>query len=225
MPLVKKQAVILIGPPGSGKGTQAELVAEKFGLVHLESSKIIEEKFQKANPADKLMVREKENWLKGKLVNQTMVASWLIGEIEKTARMGKGIVLSGSPRSSDELEGELPIMEELYGKDNIRIIHIKLSEEESVKRNSERRICESSRHPIPNTPENASLTVCPQDGSKLITRGLDKPETIKERYRVYFKETNPILSHFVQHGYKVIEINGERPIEKVKVDIFKALNE
>ena len=222
---MKPFLVIIISPPGGGKGTQADLLAEKFGLFHLETSKIIEERFKKADPSDLIIAREKENWLGGKLVNQAIVAGWLLGEIEKKAQAGIGIVLSGSPRSLEEVEAEMPRIEELYGRDNIRVIEIKLSEDESVKRNSHRRICKANRHPIPNFPEYRNITACPQDGSEIITRALDEPEIIKERYRVYLKETAPVLEHLIQHGYQIISVNGEQPIEKVFEDILGNFND
>ena len=66
---IKRWVVILIGPPGSGKGTQAELLAEKFGLVHLESSQVIENKFKSADSNDPIILREKEMWKAGELNN------------------------------------------------------------------------------------------------------------------------------------------------------------
>ena len=102
-------------------------------------------------------------------------------------------------------------------------MEIKLSEEEAVKRNSARRICSKNRNPIPNFPEYANITVCPEDGSKIITRELDKPEIIKERYQVYLSDTAPVIEYFRQNGYKVMEVNGEQPIEDVFKDIKASL--
>ena len=71
-----KWAVVLIGPPGSGKGTQADLLAEKFGLIHIESSKIIEEKFKNASPDDLLLSQQKKIWQSGELNDPKMVGWW-----------------------------------------------------------------------------------------------------------------------------------------------------
>jgi len=219
----RKMAVILIAPPGAGKGTQADLLAERYGLVHLETSKIIQEKFRTANPDDSIIIREKARWAAGELNSQALVATWLLEAVHNQASAGSGIVFSGSPRNLDEVEAEMPVLEELYDKANIKVFNIKLSAAESVKRNSGRRVCEANRHPIPNFPEYAGLTACPQDGSPLVTRDLDKPELIEERYRVYLRDTAPVLAHLAEHGYQAIEINGEQPIDKVFADINQYL--
>ncbi len=218
---MSKQIVIFIAPPGAGKGTQANLLAEKFGLVHIETSKIIEAKLKDADPNDPAMAEEKRKWLSGELNTPAIVKDWLLGKVSELAAENKSIVLSASPRTLYEAEAGMPEFEKLYGRGNIKVFHITLSEEESMKRNSGRRICEKNRHPIPNFPEYQNLTTCPQDGSPLITRALDKPEVIRERYRVYKVETEPVLDYLKKDGYTIIVINGEQPIEKVFEDILK----
>lgn len=218
-----KMVIILIGPPGSGKGTQAELLAEKFGLFHLETSKILEEGAKNADPSDEEFIALKEAWSSGKLVDSKTVVKLTLDKIKGIAESGKGIVLSGSPRTIYEAERELPLFESLYSWNNVKVFNIKLSEEESVKRNSFRRICRINRHPIPNFPEFQDIKVCPKDGSSIITRELDNPEVIKVRYKTYLEETEPVLDFLRTKGYKVIEINGAQPIEKVSKDINEAI--
>jgi len=225
MALTKKWVVILIGPPGSGKGTQAELLAEKFGLFHLESSQVIEKKFKNADPSDKVIAHEKEAWRAGELTNPELVREWMLEEIRSLHDKGIGIVLSGSPRTMFEAEGELPVFEDLYGKDNVKAVHLNLSKEESIKRNSSRRICETNRHTIPDFPIFKDITACPKDGSPLLKRELDTPETIGVRYEVYLRRTQPILSFLQDRGYKLIEVEGEQSIEDVRDDILRGLGE
>ena len=223
--LTKKWAVILIGPPGSGKGTQAELLAEKFGLFHLESSMVIENKFKNADPNDKVIEHEKENWKAGQLTNPELVREWMLENIRDFGNKGQGVVLSGSPRTMFEAEGEMPVFEELYGKENVKPIHLNLTKEESIKRNSSRRICEANRHTIPDFPIFKDIKTCPKDGSILLRRELDTPETIGIRYEVYLRQTQPILSFLQEREYNVIEIEGEQDIDRVFDDILKALGE
>ncbi len=215
-----KQIIIFIAPPGAGKGTQANLLAEKFGFTHIETSKIIEAKLKDADPNDPIMIEEKRKWLSGELNTPAIIKDWLLEKVRELAAENKGVVLSASPRTLYEVKVEMPEFEKLYSRDNIKIFYITLSEEESMKRNSGRRICEKNRHPIPNFPEYQNLTTCPQDGSPLVTRALDKPEVIRERYGVYKAETEPVLDYLKKDDYKVIEINGEQPIEKVFSDIM-----
>lgn len=219
----KKRVIIFIGPPGAGKGTQAELLADKFGLFHLESSKVIEEKINNADPKDKALAIEKELWESGKLNTPDLVLQWIKEKIKELAGEEKSIVFSGSPRSILEAKGEIPVLEEVYGKENIKVFNLNLSEEESIKRNSKRRICKNNRHPIPNFKEFERITECPKDGSEIITRVLDKPETIKVRYEEYLNRTFPIIEFLKERTYKIIEIDGEQRIDKIFVDISKNL--
>ena len=178
MSLTSKQVIILIGPPGSGKGTQAELLAEKFGLIHFETSKVIEEKLKNADSSDEVLAREKKLWQSGELNTPELVAEWMLEKVRKLADRGLGLVMSGSPRTIYEAEQEISVFEELYEKENIKTIHLNLSKEESVKRNFSRRICEANRHTIPDFPMFKDIKTCPKDGSPLLKRELDTPATI-----------------------------------------------
>ncbi len=219
-----KKIIILIGPPGSGKGTQAEMLAEKFGLFNFETSKIIEEKFADARSDDAVINREKQKWTSGQLVSPEIILGWMTDKIAGIKDSISGIVFSGSPRTLHEAKGLMPILQEYFGKENIKLFNIELSEGESIKRNSSRRICQANRHSIPNFPEFAGVDKCPKDGSPLITRPLDNPEVIKNRYRVYLSETFPILELLKSQGYEIIKINGEQPIDKVQADILDKLS-
>lgn len=219
-----KMLIVIIAPPGAGKGTQADLLAEKFGLVHVETGKIIQKKFAEADPADEVIKREKGKQLKGELMTPKVIYDWLMETVKKLALEDRGIVLSGSPRTTFEVENEMPEFARIYGRENLRIFHISLSEEESIKRNSGRKMCRANRHPIPNFPEYKDLKTCPQDGSELIIREDDRPEVIRERYQVYLRDTAPVLDYFKKNGYPIIEINGEQPIEKVFGDIIAKMS-
>lgn len=222
----KKWAVFLIGPPGSGKGTQADLLAERFGLVHIQTSKLGEEKIN--NPGlvknDPEIAEIKRLYDKGELFPPPWTVKIVLEKVKELAEQGKGTVFSGSPRTMYEAESELPYFENLYGKKNIKIINLRIGEEESVNRNSSRRICKASGHPIPNFENTKDLTSCPQDGSEIITRSLDTSETIKTRNEVYRRRTEPILALFGDKKYNIIKINGEQSIEKVFKDILKEIS-
>ena len=187
MPLIKKWAVILIGPPGSGKGTQAELLAKKFGLFHLETSKLGEEKINNSElvKIDTEVAEAKRLYDKGELFPPPWTVKIMVEKIRELGNGGMGLVFSGSPRTLHEAENELPILEEVYGRDNIKPIHLNLTKDESIKRNSSRRVCKANRHSIPDFPMFKDITTCPKDGSELIKRSLDAPETIGIRYEVY----------------------------------------
>lgn len=223
------KAIILIGPPGSGKGTQANLLAESFNLTHIETSKILEKKIMNAKSSDSIIadgkkysfLYEKKLWEKGILCSPPFVVALMIQEIKELARQGKSIVFSGSPRTLYEAEKEVPVLKKLYGIKNIFIFEIKLSAEESIKRNSSRRICSLMRHPILWSKETAALKKCPFDGSKLIRRTLDDPKVIKVRLKEFKERTMPILLFLKKEGITIKKINGEQPVGGVFKEIVK----
>ncbi len=215
---MNKKLVIFIGPPGSGKGTIANLLEDNLGFKHMESSKLIEEKFEKTKPGDpewEEVEKERELFNAGVLTTSSFVFGLIKGKVQEMSALGKSIVLSGSPRTLEEARYELPIFIEEYGKENVHVILMDVSPEVSISRNSRRRICEKKRHPIPWTPETENITVCPEDGSRLIDRGtLDDPETIKIRLETYAKETEPILGYIEEEfGITPVIVDGEQEVD------------
>ncbi len=223
----KKWAVFLIGPPGSGKGTQADLLAEKFGLVHVQTSKLGEEKInnQELVKSDLEIAEVKKLYDKGELFPPPWTVKIVLEKAKELADRGQGIIFSGSPRTIYEVEQELPYFENLFRKENIKVINIKINEEESMKRNSHRRVCKLNGHPIPNFEQFKNVQVCPHDGSEIIIRSLDTPDTIQTRNEVYERRTAPILDFLEKKGYKAIEVDGVQPIQKVFQDIINNLND
>jgi adenylate kinase len=145
-------------------------------------------------------------------------------KIKKLSERGEDLILSGSPRTVYEAQQEISLLKELYGAESIKVFFVKISAEETIFRNSHRKICELMRHPILYNKETETLTTCPLDGSKLIRReGLDDPEIIKTRLKEYEEKTFPMMDVFKAEGVKVTEINGEQSVSDVFGDILKAL--
>ena len=229
---ISKPIIILLGPPGSGKGTQAILLAERFDLYHLETSNVIENKIMNAKKGEFVKVgdkkyffeEEKKLWKNGILCSPPFVSHLIKEKIQDLAREEKGIVFSGSPRTLYEGEVIIPVLKKLYSAKNIKIFEILLSAEESIFRNSHRRICELMRHPILWTKETEKLKHCPLDGSKLLKReGLDDPETIKIRLKEYQERTFPLVDFFKKQKLTVKKINGEQVVGDVFKEILKNL--
>lgn len=218
-----KKIVIILGPPGSGKGTQAENLVENFGFFHLETSKFLE-KVIRSKSTDPEIEKLRKQFFSGDLLDPKFVAKVVIDKVKEFAKQNKSIVFSGSPRTLFEAEKELPIFEELYGKDNIFIVNINISEKESIERNSHRRICSVCRYPIPNLDKFKNFKKCPECGGKIIKREIDNPEIIKTRLKEYKERTLPVIDFFKKRAYRVKKINGSQSIEKVFKDIKTALN-
>ncbi len=216
-----KKIILVMGTLGSGKGTQAEKLAEVFGFYHFDTGPFLKELFDSNDPS---IEKERAEYESGKWVLPEFVARKVLEKIPEILPNYNGLVFSGSPRTLYEAEQELPVFEKLVGRNNIQIFYLNLSETESLKRSMGRLICEKNKHPIPNLLEFQEIRksgICPEDGSKLIKKGLDDPEILKSRLNEHNSRTLPVLDYLRQRSYKVIEINGEQPIEKVFEDILK----
>ena len=233
-----KKVIILFGPPGAGKGTQSELLSEKMGLYLFETSKVLEREFKKAEALDENsagrfveiegekfdVLNEKELWKKGELCSPPWVTWLSMAEFKRLHSEGDSIIIAGSPRTVYEAEREMPLLVDLYGKENIHIALIEISAQSSIDRNSHRKICELMRHSILFNEETKNLTLCPIDGSKIIKRkDLDDPETIKVRLKEYENRTLPLFNYFQENGFNVKKINGENSVANTHADILKVL--
>jgi len=228
----KLSVIILLGPPGAGKGSQAILLAEKFDLYHLESSKLIEQKIMEAKKGDFVEIeskkyfleKEKKLWKRGILCSPPFVTYLIKEKIKELAKEKKGIIFSGSPRTLYEGEEIIPLLKKLYTKENIKIVLLKLEEQESIWRNSHRRICKLMRHPVLYNKETIKLTLCPLDGSKLMKReGLDDPEIIKIRLKEYKERTFPLINYFEKENLEVKQVDGSPSPAVVFEKILKIL--
>ncbi|PIW92812.1 MAG: hypothetical protein CO144_01725 [Candidatus Nealsonbacteria bacterium CG_4_9_14_3_um_filter_35_11] len=225
--------IIIMGSPGSGKGTQAELLAEKFNLYHFETSEIIERNLAAAEKGDFIKIGGKKYFLseekklreKGKWMNPPLIAFWVNNKIKALSKEKKGIVFSGSPKTLYEAKKVIPLLKKLYGISNIKIILIEQKQEVSIWRNSHRRICELMRHSILYTKETAKLKKCPFDGSKLVFREDSDPKVIKSKLKEFKERTLPLIDYFKKERLKVKKVNGEQSVAAVFQNIFKALND
>jgi adenylate kinase len=235
---MEKQVIILFGPPGAGKGTQSELLSDKMGLYLFETSKILEREFEKAEKLSEEsserfiefdeqkfdILNEKKIWKEGVLCSPPFVTYLVIEEIKKLSEEGKNLILSGSPRTLYECQKIMPLVQDLYGKENIKTVLLEIRPETTLHRNSKRRICELMRHSILFTEETEKLTLCPLDGSNLVRReGLDEPETIKVRLKEYAERTYPIFDYFTENGFEIKKVNGEQSVSDVYKDVLDAI--
>jgi len=218
-----------MGPPGSGKGTQVQLLAEKLYLFPLETSEIIEKNLANIRENDFVRIGGKKYFLteerklrnSGKWMSPPLITLWVKNKIKSLAKEEKGIAFSGSPKTVYEAKEITPLLKKLYGVSNIITILIKQRPEVSIWRNSKRRICELMRHSILYTAQTVKLKLCPFDGSKLIRREDSKPEVIKSKLNEFKERSLPIIDYFKKQGIKVKEVNGEQSVADVFKDILK----
>ena len=208
-------AIIIIGPPGSGKGTQAELLAKNSGLIHLDTGVYLEQVVYNSQfKNNKKIQRERKLFETGKLLTPSWVLEIVSQKIKELAKAKVGVVLSGSPRTLYEVIGDknhlgvIKILEINYGKKNIFIFELKIPSIVSIKRNSGRLLCSVCGIPILSQASKNSSKNCPFCGGKLRKRVLDKPEIIKIRLKEYESRTKPIIEELKKRNYKIAAING-----------------
>ncbi|HUY69916.1 MAG TPA: nucleoside monophosphate kinase [Candidatus Tyrphobacter sp.] len=203
---MRPRVIIIFGAPGAGKSLQAGRLANKFNFFHLEASRWFENLLRDPKSrTDPLLKKERKLYLEGELLTPSFVLRAIKKEIQKVARLGFDLILSGSPRTLYEEEGLMPFLEKLYGRRSISIILLDVPVAVSLKRNGARLICSvCGANPINFPPQNP----CPICGGKLGERPLDKPEVIKIRLGEYEKRTKPIFEDLKKRGYKFIRIDG-----------------
>ena len=166
-----KKVIIVMGVPGAGKGTQAELISNKFNLIRFDTGKFLESFFYFSNKKlDKKDKEQKELFKTGKLVDPKYILEKIKENTEKIYKSDNGIIFSGSPRTMLEAFGNekniglMKFLEDLYGKENIITFHLNISDEEAIKRNSSRLMCSICKSPILATSFNnvkENLKACP----------------------------------------------------------------
>ncbi|MDO8601449.1 MAG: nucleoside monophosphate kinase [bacterium] len=229
--MTPSKVIIILGPPGSGKGTQAQLLTERIGFFLWETSSIVGGVIERAKSGDFVKIEGKKYLFsdqakirrQGLLWDGSFVFYFSKKKFEELAKDGKSIVVSGSPREIEEAKRLLPLLKKLYGAKNITMLALKLTPGATIWRNSHRRECELATHSILYTKETKSLTRCPLDGSRLMRRKDDDPKAIKMRLERYKEKTSLVFDFFRNQGIKVKEINGEQSVADVFKDILKAL--
>ena len=221
-----KIAVIVYGPPGSGKGTQANLTAHTFGLIHFDTGKYAESiVHDPKNQSDHIIQKRREEFDTGKLLYPPWILKIVKEAVRKIGKTNFGIVFSGSPRTLYEARGLTPVIEKIYGKKNIFPVVLQVSPETSIERNSSRLVCDLCSGVMLATvlASANALSQCPVCGSRFRRRSLDKPEIIKVRLKEYEERTKPIFMYLEKRGYKIRKINGEQPPSEVFKKILKII--
>ena len=202
--------LILLGPPGSGKGTQGERLQADFRLPYYATGDILR---AAVRDGTKLGREAKQYMDRGDLVPDEVIIG-LIAERVERSEAADGFILDGFPRTTAQAEALEAEMAEL-GRRLTAAILIDVSDEEVVRRLSGRRTCAKEGHVFHvefDPPKNEG--VCDVCGSKLVVRDDDKPEVIRHRLEQYREKTEPLISHFEQRGI-LRRIEGESPPEEV----------
>lgn len=210
--------IVLLGPPGVGKGTQAKILAEKTGLAHISSGDLFRENIKSQTELGQLAQTYMN---KGELVPDDVTIA-MIRERLSLPDCQKGAILDGFPRTPAQADA-LKQMLAGFGGDVDVVPYITAEAEVLIARLSGRWTCRANGHVFHatfNPPRKAG--VCDLDGSELYQRDDDKIETVTRRIQVYMEQTAPLIAYYRRAG-KLIEINGDQPIEQVTASLLKAL--
>ena len=213
--------IILLGPPGAGKGTQAEIICKNFSIPHISTGDMLREAIASETATGKLA---KEIMDAGNPVSDDVIIS-LVKDRIKEEDCKNGFLFDGFPRTipqADALENQ-----EIFV--NV-VLELTLKDELIINRMSGRRVHQPSGrsyHLEFNPPEKDGVDDV--TGEPLIQRDDDRPETVKNRLEVYWEQTNPLIVYYrsksVQTNLKYIEIDGSKTMEKVSSQIHAALED
>lgn len=216
-----------MGPPGSGKDTQAQLLSNNLEMEPIETSKIFEAKVKKS--LDEPEIKKAYDKFKTGKLFKPQFAYKIVKEytlqILATNKTTKGFVFNGSPRTLYEANKLSHFLIKTFDRDNIFVFYLKVPLAIALKRLLARKICDICKRPI--NPEliinNPDLKTCNLCGGNLIRRSIDTPDIIKTRFKVYLEQTHPIVDYLKKMGFKKYTINGKQSIKKVYNQIISYL--
>ena len=210
--------IILLGPPGGGKGTQAKKIVEKYGIPHIATGDILREAVAKGTELGK---KAKEYMDRGELVPDEIVIG-IVRERLKQPDCEKGFLLDGFPRTIKQAEALDEMLKEL-GKGIDAVIYIDVPEEEIVKRITYRRTCRNCGavyHLIYAPPKEDNK--CDKCGGELYQRDDDKEEVVRQRFKVYMENTAPLIEYYEKKGL-LYRVDGTKSIDEVFSQIDEIL--
>ena len=213
--------IIILGSQGSGKGTQAEMLAKKYDLEHIDMGKTLRSVAKQDTPLGREIYSIQN-------VTKTLVPSRILREVMHleigSLERERGIVFDGVPRTMDQAEYLEGALQE-FGRKLDKVFFINISKEESSKRISARWSCSAcNKSLIMGRDIQNAYDVCPMCKGKIAQRIDDNQEGIEKRLKVFQAETLPVIEYFKTKGV-LVEIDGAQPAEKVFAEIIENLRD
>lgn len=209
---------VLLGPPGAGKGTQAKVIADRFGLVHVSSGDLFRDNLKRQTELGQLA---QTYMTKGELVPDDVTIA-MIRERLSRPDCQKGALLDGFPRTPAQADALAAMLKEFNGQVNL-VPYISVPEELLIERLCGRWTCRANGHIFHekyNPPQKAGI--CDLDGSELYQRDDDKSETVMNRIKVYASQTAPLIEYY-RNEKLLAEVDGTKTIEEVSTELLAAL--
>lgn len=213
-----KKIIILLGVPGSGKGTQARLLARDLGMVQISTGDLLRalENNPKAEAADLQKLSEMKA---GRLVADDLIYKLAFAEISKNIEAGKTVVLDGAIRSVTQAKAYDEFFAQKGWDNEVVALELIMSDELSLARLTKRRVCKVCGHIMPYSPENELLTACPDCAGELVVRADDNEATIIKRIAEQGNaKLRPVADYYAETGH-LIQVDGSRDIAIVDMEV------
>lgn len=212
--------VIMLGPPGVGKGTQARILCDTRGLRHVATGDLL----RAARREGTDLGRQAQGFMdRGELVPDSIIIG-MVREVLDGLESHEGVVLDGFPRTLPQAEALGTVLEEM-GVQVDRVLLLTAPDEVLVQRVAGRRSCSGCGrvYNVHFGPPRAE-GVCDDCGAALVHRSDDEPETVRNRLGVYQRETSPLVDYYEKAGADLRRVDGDRPVEDVQASLIDALN-
>ena len=211
----KQNVIILLGPPGSGKGTQAVKLSKELGIPHISTGDLFRENISKNTELGK---KAKSFMDAGKLVPDELVLDMVYDRVSQPD-CKKGYLLDGFPRTIPQAEA----LDKFLKNANLTVLNLNVPDEVIIKRIAGRLSCKDcgNVHHKDFSPSKVA-NQCDKCGGELTTRKDDQPEVVKERLKVYHTQTEPLVEFYSKQG-KLVSVDGQKSPEEVFNDLLSAL--
>ncbi len=211
--------IVLLGPPGAGKGTQAKVISEKLGLAHISSGDLFRENLK--GPTE--LGKAAQSYMnRGELVPDGITIAMIRDRLSRPD-CARGALLDGFPRTPAQADALTDMLAELGGTVDV-VPYINVPPEVLIERLSGRwtcKVCGRVYHEKYNPPRTVGK--CDDDQTELYQRDDDKAETVARRIQVFLSQTQPLIEYYQKRG-SLVEVNGTQEIDKVSAELVSAIS-
>ena len=207
--------IVLLGPPGAGKGTQADKLSDRLGIPKIATGDVLRAALKQGTRRG---LEAKSYMDRGDLVPDSVILG-ILQDVMTSPAAAKGAILDGAVRTVPQAEG-VGIMLAEIGRKVDKVLLFDVKDEELVKRLSTRTVCEGCQTPYMGREAGSACEKC---GGKLVRRRDDEPEAIRNRLEVYRRQTAPVIDWYEDHKMKVEKVDADGPVDEVTARAVEAL--